>query len=106
VKALADRLGYLGHYFLFYGPMSALGHARETDYDITIEGNKAGVHSPHDPSAFPLAAYWPSQWQKRAIAFAAKAYSPESWPDMQAVDKKLESALDSLGEEAVQIYLG
>jgi hypothetical protein len=104
-KALARRVGLLGHYFLLYSPLSDLGHARETDFDLTVENGRAGIYSPHDPRYFPVAAYWAASWHRLALAHATKAYCPQAHTDIQDTDQRIGNVLSELGDESTELVL-
>lgn len=93
VKALATQLGFLKMYFLIYGPLSDLGHARGIRYDVTIGEGQMQIHSPYSPDAFAFVAYWACTWQTLALACAAKAYCPEGHPDIQRTDQVVQPGL-------------
>lgn len=105
IKALADRMGLLGSYFLLYSPLSDLGHARETDYDLTIQDRQAAVHSPYDPTFLPVALYWATTWHLLALAHATKAYCPDAHTDIQRTERAVRDALDDIGDETTALVL-
>jgi len=105
VKALARRFRMESYYFILYSPLSKFGHAGESDYDLEIGDEKAAVLSPHDPTFFPVVAYWSCAWQRLSLTYAAKAYCPASMPDLQRTEAGLREALDHLGEEAATLVL-
>lgn len=81
IKALAERLGVLNWYFLFYSPVSALGHAQGTGYDSTIVGPEVGLYSPYVPDGFEYVTYCACGWQGMLLAYFARAYHPQSFED-------------------------
>jgi hypothetical protein len=96
VKALATQLGLLKMYSLIYGPLSDLGHARGIHPDVTIGEGQAKIHSPYSPDAFAFVAYFACTWQLLALAYAAKAYCPDGYSDLQRTDQVVQNSLASI----------
>lgn len=105
MSALATRFGFGGEYFLIYSPLSELGHAQGIQHDLNIEAGQVEVHSPNDPTAFGFIAYWSCSWQLLTLVYTARAYSRESHDDLEGVNRKVQSALESIADEAAAVVL-
>jgi hypothetical protein len=99
VRALASRLGSLWEYEVLYAAFSGLIHPRGTAHDGVIVDGQLQLFSPYMTNAFQLLCKWSCSWQSLILAWAVKAYHPESLSDAQAVGKNVSPLIFQLSDK-------
>ena len=96
VRALAARFGWTSEYEHLYSAFSGVMHPRGISHDGKVSVDGFEIFHPYIADAFELIVTWLCNWQLLILAVAIKAYSPESLPDAQTVQKKVSQLISRL----------